>query len=207
MCSRAREPHAPICGYSLVRTPDKRRPGHIPGKNPGPSACSRGIKTRSPCPYARNSRRCPVLRAGCMRASEETYRLYSCRRCAQQVRICGRCDRGQQYCTGECAQIRRRESLRRAARRYQQSYRGACRHAVRQRAWRARRTQKVTHQGSFGGVTAPIVASSATTTEETYADGVGATALPHCDRTRPRCCFCGRPLGHFARLAPLRGGR
>jgi len=164
------------------------------------------MKTRSPCPYARNRRRCPVLRAGGMGASEETYRLYSCRRCAQQVRICRRCDRGQQYCTGECAQIRRRESLRRAARRYQQSYRGACRHAARQRAWRARRAQKVTHQGSLGGVSAPIVVPTATTTEETYADAVDATPLPHRDRTRPRCCFCGRALGHFARLGPLHAG-
>ena len=87
-----------------------------------------------------------------MRASEESYRLYSCRRCAQQVRICRRCDRGHQYCAGECARIRRGESLRRAAQRYQQSYRGACRHAARQRAWRVRHAQKVTHQGSLSTV-------------------------------------------------------
>ena len=49
-----------------------------------------------------------------MRASEKTYRLYSCGRCAEQVRICRDCDRGNRYCAGECAQIRRRESLRRA---------------------------------------------------------------------------------------------
>ena len=29
-----------------------------------------------------------MLRAGGMRTSEKTYRLYSCRRCIQRVRIC-----------------------------------------------------------------------------------------------------------------------
>ena len=29
-----------------------------------------------------------------MREGEESYRLCSCRRCARQVRICRRCDRG-----------------------------------------------------------------------------------------------------------------
>ena len=72
-----------------------------------------------------------------MRASEQSYRLYSCGRCAQQVRICCECDRGNLYCAGECALIRRSESLRRAGARYQLSYRGACCHAARQRRWRA----------------------------------------------------------------------
>ncbi len=53
-----------------------------------------------------------------MRADEQSYRLYSCRRCAQQMRICRRCDRGNQYCAAECARIRRGESLRRAGARY-----------------------------------------------------------------------------------------
>ena len=60
-----------------------------------------------------------------MQANEKTYRLYSCGRCANQVRICRDCDRGNLYCAGECAFIRRCESLRRAAERYQSSYRGA----------------------------------------------------------------------------------
>jgi len=141
-----------------------------------------------------------------MGASGESYRLYSCRRCAQQVRICRRCDRGHQYCTGECARIRRRESLRRAAQRYQQSYRGACRHAARQRAWRERRAQKVTHQGSLGTVTALIVVPTLTTREGVHAHSAGAAALPQPDRAAPRCCFCGARLARFARLGPLRGG-
>jgi len=183
------------------------------------------IRARSRCLYARNTRRCPVLRAGCMKAGEETYRLYSCGRCAQQVRICRDCDRGNQYCAGECARMRRRESLHRAGQRYQQGYRGASRHAARQRVWRERQVQKVTHQGSLGTVVALIVARTSTTTQGTYADSASvatppqgrayrAGALRQLARepvqrraaTRARCCFCGRVLVRFARLGPLRGG-
>ena len=52
---------------------------------------------------------------------EPTYRLYQCQRCDVQVRICCHCDHGNIYCAGECAQIRRRESLRRAGARYQRT--------------------------------------------------------------------------------------
>ena len=138
-----------------------------------------------------------------MGTSEDSYRLYSCRRCAQQVRICRRCDRGHQYCAGECARIRRRESLRRAGQRYQQSYRGACRHAARQRAWRIK---KVTHHGSISASVPRIVVAIATTIEGTDADSACATPLPQRDRFSPRCCWCGRTLGRFVRLGPLRSG-
>jgi hypothetical protein len=149
-----------------------------------------------------------------MRASEQSYRLYSCRRCAQQVRICRRCDRGHQYCGGECAPVRRRESLRRAGARYQLSYRGACRHAARQRVWRARQMQKVTHQGSPETVAAVIVAATSTTTTGNHADRTAVTPLPSATIRRAalriqaptRCRFCGRRLSRFARLGPLRGG-
>ena len=95
--------------------------------------------------------RCPVLWEGALGAlGEPSYRLYNCERCGVQVRICSRCDHGNIYCAGECARIRRRESLRRAAARYQRSRRGAHRHAARQRRWRIRRRQEVTHQGCPG---------------------------------------------------------
>ena len=172
------------------------------------------MRARLRCLYARNARRCPVLRAGSMEAGEETYRLYNCGRCAQQVQICRYCDRGNQYCAGECAWIRRRESRRRAGRRYQDSYRGACRHAARQRGWRERHA-KVTHQGSLVPVVAAIVvATSITTTQETHVDIAGVAAPRGLGRwpvlrrgvARARCCFCGRVLSRFARLGPLRGG-
>ncbi len=75
---------------------------------------------------------------------EDDYRLFNCQRCAKQVRICRRCDRGHIYCSGQCAVIRRCESLYRAGARYQRTQRGATLHAARQRAWRERQMQKVT---------------------------------------------------------------
>jgi hypothetical protein len=161
-----------------------------------------------------------------MKASEKTYRLYNCGRCAQQVRICRDCDRGNRYCAGECAGLRRRESLLRAARRYQRSYRGACAHAARQSAWRERRAQEVTHHGSIPSAVSVTVAnnSTQTTTQGTNADiaclepqppSAARLALAHrrshaaCHAHRmavSRCSFCGRTLPSFARLGPLRGG-
>jgi hypothetical protein len=166
-----------------------------------------------------------------MAASEQTYRLYNCARCAQQVHICRECDRGNQYCAGECAQIRRHESVRRAGRRYQGSYRGACAHAARQRAWRERQTQEVTHHGSLPSAVSVTVASTSTqTTIEQgshvdiaaieprtqaqlaitleLADAHTHTGWPAHRKAVPRlrCSICGRVLPPFARLGPLRGG-
>jgi hypothetical protein len=174
------------------------------------------MEARLRCLYARTSRRCPVLRAGCMGASEATYRLYSCGCCARQVRICCDCDRGNRYCATGCARTRRRESLHRAGERYQLGYRGACRHAARQRAWRARQAQKVTHQGSLAAAVTRIVVHGESASHEAQVHG-GAPALSDShlyarwpvQRTapvRPRCCFCGRRLPRFTRLGPLRAG-
>jgi hypothetical protein len=155
-----------------------------------------------------------------MGVSEKSYRLYSCRRCAKQVRICGGCDRGNRYCAEGCAQNRRRESRCRASRRYQQSYRGALKHAARQRAWRRRQQQKVTHQGSLTEAAGLIVVSSSTLTptQEPHGERTGIKApLPagmrrthahwpihHTKHPALRCCFCDCVLAPFARLGPLR---
>lgn len=74
-------------------------------------------------------------------------RVFVCERCTQQVRVCHRCDHGQRYCRDGCAALARRESVRRAGRRYQQSAGGRRCHARRQSEYRRRRAQKVTHQG------------------------------------------------------------
>jgi hypothetical protein len=170
-----------------------------------------------------------------MAASEQTYRLYNCARCAEQVHICRRCDRGNQYCAGECAQIRRRESLQRAGERYQRSYRGAHAHAARQRAWRERQTQEVTHHGSLSSALWLTVASTSTQTtieQGTHVDTASveprAQAHSGCEiaitlergdlrmharvashyagMSRLCCSVCGRVLPLFARLGSLRGG-
>jgi hypothetical protein len=144
---------------------------------------------------------------------EQSYRLYSCRGCARQVRICRGCDRGNQYCAGTCARERRRESLRRAGTLYQLSYRGACRHAARQRRWRARQVQKVTHQGSAQVLATLIVVATATATAGTHVDPASVTAFEGAERPDAwrvrrlsRCNFCARRLPRFARWGFLRGG-
>jgi len=182
-------------------------PGQFLERTPGlPARAARGRVRAAFMPAI-----CGVVqrRAG-MGTSEESYRLYSCRSCAQQVHICRHCDRGNQYCAGKCAQIRRRESLRRAGERYQLSYRGACQHAARQSAWRRRQAQKVTHQGSLVSPVPVIVAANAiqSTTEGADADitTLEQPPLPYRAPAAHCCSFCGRALSAFARIGWLRGG-
>jgi len=76
----------------------------------------------------------------------DAVRFYSCLRCRSQVILCRHCDRGHVYCV-ECAPVARRDAQDRAARRYQASYQGRVNHAARQRRYRERLKQKVTHKG------------------------------------------------------------
>jgi hypothetical protein len=162
-------------------------------------------------------------------ALNESHRVYHCSKCGVEVRICRRCDRGQVYCRGACGQERRRECLRRAGARYQSSRRGALRHAARQRAWRCRRAEIVTHQayevpGAVDRVLAPCtdpVADDAQA-DPAVADRAAAApevALPAALRLVigspmralrwvrvPHCHICGQRLGRRVRSGPLRGG-
>lgn len=167
-----------------------------------------------------------------MRTKEKTYRLYNCRRCAVQVLICRDCDHGNIYCAGECAQISRLKSSRRAAKCYQLSRNGACNHADRQSVYRKKTAKIVTHGGSLAGTATLIVAavSTQTTTEGTHVD-ISSIQLPpplqgmprarlsaaptcaqarwHAHRITPsahRCSFCWRALPAFAHFGPLRSG-
>ena len=139
---------------------------------------------------------------------EPAYRLYNCERCGVQVRICQRCDHGNVYCAGECAQIRRHESLRRAQSRYQRSRRGARRHAARQRRWRERQRQKrykVTHHGS------PVAVTQCIVTISPVMQSRPADATPYQPAPRPKsrppldtCAFCGTTLPEWSRQRPWR---
>jgi len=205
-------------------------PGEVLGRTPGLLPARARLKARLPRLYASVARLCPVRRES-MEDSERTFRLYNCRRCAAQVRICRDCDHGNLYCAGECAQICRRESKRRACERYQLSHRGARHHADRQRALRERQrlsqTQIVTHQGSLADTATPIVAASSihSPTEETHVDLASIQSPPPpsplqaglraslARKYRPimappvhRCSFCRCALPAFARRGPLRGG-
>jgi len=75
-------------------------------------------------------------------------RLYHCVRCHCQVIICSHCDRGNIYCSGQCATQSRLEKQQDANNRYQSTAKGMRCHALRQQHYRQRQKQKVTHQGS-----------------------------------------------------------
>ena len=108
---------------------------------PGPSEIAVALSGRSALSLCRDRL---VLSRG-RAVLEDDFRLFSCARCGQQVRICRRCDHGNIYCSQTCSVIRRRESVLRAGARYQCTPHGARFHAARQQAWRQRQTHKVTH--------------------------------------------------------------
>jgi hypothetical protein len=133
-----------------------------------------------------------------------TYRLYHCRRCGMQVCICAQCDCGNIYCPGECTQLARRESVRRAGARYQSTFNGARKHAERQRRYREGKKLEVTHQ-AFSLVTTgcsvlrhPVIASESSDVDSKEPLGPPIRLLQR------HCAFCGRPLPEFARLHPWR---
>ena len=112
------------------------------------------IRCRAPRPSGRRCTR-SISRSGRSRRvphwpclpMEPPGRRYLCAGCRTPVHICSHCDRGNRYCSGGCAPQARQQSLRAAGRRYQDTHRGRCAHAERQRQYRARQ-QKVTHHGS-----------------------------------------------------------
>jgi hypothetical protein len=145
----------------------------------------------------------------------ETFRLFNCRRCRGQVRICSPCDRGHLYCA-TCAPICRLEARRRASARHQRTPRGARCHAARQKAYRARCAQKVTDTGcAKGAALATVPATSAATVScdailtldpEPEPPASVAEISDRLDRAIEWCCdFCRRALPRFARLQTLRG--
>jgi hypothetical protein len=75
-------------------------------------------------------------------------RLFYCALCLTQTTICSHCDRGQLYCSAECSQAARKKSCIDAGLRYQNTFNGKMKHALRQRRYRARQREKVTHHGS-----------------------------------------------------------
>jgi len=127
---------------------------------------------------------------------ENTARLYHCARCHRQVVICRRCDRGNIYCPEGCADLARRDSLRAAGKRYQQTHRGRLKHAERQRRYRERQ-QKVTHQGSpLRPSDAPLSADP----ERPVSSGIGDSAY---DEGAMRCHFCRQWCSPFLRQSFL----
>ena len=125
-------------------------------------------------------------------------RLYHCTRCHCQVFICRRCDRGNVYCAGGCAEHARKASLHRAGSRYRCTRQGRLTNASRQQRFRDRQQQKVTHQGSPPSV-APVLLLLVVKPPESpqhYAHSKDLAVI--------RCRFCGRECEPCLRQGFLR---
>jgi len=130
----------------------------------------------------------------------ESSRLFLCARCRCVVVICSSCDRGQIYCSSDCSEIRRRETIRQAARRYQRSAIGARNHARRQARYRSRQL-KVTHHGSrLPGSAAKLlltVLAAALLLASSHRKRPGE--VPALPLEPTRCHFCGQSSSGFTR--------
>ena len=133
-------------------------------------------------------------------------RLIVCARCREQVLLCRRCDRGQQYCGVACSRAARRGSQQQSARVYQRSRRGRMLHAARSRRWRMRQRMAgpaalvactdniVTHQGSLDAASdAPLAACT-------------PEPIPPTDPAVWRCRRCGCALPPWVRMGFVRHG-
>ena len=78
----------------------------------------------------------------------ENGRLFNCLRCNKPVVLCSYCDRGQRYCLSGCSEKARQDSLKRSAQKYAKSRKGQSNNTQRQKRFRERKRNKVTHQGS-----------------------------------------------------------
>jgi len=141
--------------------------------------------------------------------------MFHCARCRRLVVICTRCDRGQRYCSADCAQVQRRRSVGEAGRRYQQTPLGARHNAARQKRWRLRSANTVTHHTSTThkhlreetpGETVHQEACDATSNRKpALSNRVPITVSAR--EVDPRCNFCGRACGDYTRLGTLSAER
>ncbi len=128
---------------------------------------------------------------------EVSCRIFLCVCCRRQVLVCRRCDRGQIYCRGTCAQVARREKQRNARRRYQATPRGRAMHAERNRRYRAR-VRRVTDHG-------PVIEQETGLLRRF--EGSEALREPSAERISPvhsHCHYCGRSASSSLRLSALR---
>lgn len=118
---------------------------------------------------------------------EANARLYNCASCRSQTIICSCCDRGNIYCCTKCSRLARQQSLRAAGQRYQNSFQGKLKHAARQKCYRYRLKNFVTHHPS------PISSNN---------DLLSPQPSKHKQRiARPMVChFCGNNCAQFIRL-------
>lgn len=133
-------------------------------------------------------------------------RRFLCVRCRAPVLVCSRCDRGQIYCAGGCAQEARACAQRAAGQRYQESFRGRLKHAARSARHRARQ-KIVTHQGSPRQPRDDVVRLDAATAANKPATASSCGSVMRSQVTDPgswRCHWCGCRCSSLVRIGFLR---
>jgi hypothetical protein len=133
-------------------------------------------------------------------ADQASCRMFLCARCRSQVLICRRCDRGQIYCVGTCAQQARCDRQREARRRHQATPRGRAMHADRNRRYRARQHGVTDHSPSKKREPGLLPGM----------DVHAAVSEPSSGRSPLRywsCHHCGQSASAFLRLSTLRPPR
>jgi hypothetical protein len=123
----------------------------------------------------------------------DTARLYNCSRCHRQVIICRHCDHGNVYCK-HCAPVANEEAKRRAAKRYQLSLQGRLKHAARQKRYRERCKEKVTHNGSIGDRLRDLLRDKRKKGSPTFKPSTKAYS------TELVCSFCHQVCSPFLRI-------
>ncbi len=126
---------------------------------------------------------------------EPTPRLFQCVRCYKQTMVCSKCDRGQIYCSRECAVLARIKSMKLAGARYQATFTGRRKHAARQACYRQRLCKIVTHHGS--PPTSPHAPMASLKNKPNQQEnGQKKSTLS--------CCFCARRVSEWLRHDFLR---
>lgn len=123
---------------------------------------------------------------------ELSLRLFNCVGCHALVTICSPCDRNNIYCGSICSRAARRKSCAMAGQRYQKSHRGRLKHTERQRHYRGRQKNKVTHHSS------PVLPPRAVLPPKPK-EPFSGTVTGHL-----HCHFCGKPGSPFLRRGFMR---
>ena len=120
-------------------------------------------------------------------------RLFNCARCNALTIVCRTCDRGQRYCSSKCRAKARRDSQRRATRKYQNTRRGRHANAERQQRYRERQRNKVTHQGSVDPSVSAVLPDRANKLTEPV------SVVKRTPSSDLHCHFCHRTCSSFLR--------
>jgi len=124
---------------------------------------------------------------------KQSSRLFNCVSCCTQTVVCSDCDRGQIYCGKFCSQTARLQLHRAADKRYQESFKGRMKHALRQQRYRESK-KIVTDQGST-----PVMESVVLISVEVPCFEPEIQSMVACNV----CHFCKKPGTSFFRFGFL----